>query len=72
MLVARDLFPGELEPGRYPIQVRIMARLSPCQFSESDLKQICDLSGWNDDYDKAQGQAGCYDYPLETEGRNAS
>jgi hypothetical protein len=64
------MFPGETQPGRYPLHVRILARLSPTILSDDDLVAICDLSGWQEDYDKAQGQAGAYAYPLEIEGRD--
>lgn len=70
MLTARDLFPNETQPGRYPLHVRVLARLSPVALSHEDLVQVCDLSGWYDDYDKTQGQAGAYEYPLEAEGRD--
>lgn len=65
MLTVRDIFPNETKPGRYPIHVRVLARLSPFPLSDKDLVAICDLSGWDEDYDKAQGQAGSYVYPLE-------
>ena len=65
MITARDVFPNETQPGKYPLHVRVLARLSPVALSDKDLAGISDLSGWNEDYDKAQGQAGSYVYPLE-------
>jgi hypothetical protein len=70
MLDSRDVFPNETQPGMYPLHVRILARLSPFPLSREDLVGICDLSGWHEDYDKAQGQAGAYEYPLQIEGRD--
>ena len=64
MLTREQLFPFDRDAGRIPLYLRIARRLAVCQLDERDIASMAERHGWNENLDKAQAIAGCYDYPC--------